>query len=60
MRPDDDGLCWLCDSPLDADRSATSWHGFGVHRDCARREAAQGEAEAPDERVPDRVIGTTT
>jgi hypothetical protein len=38
MRLDDDGLCWLCDNPLDSDRSATSWHGFGAHRACAQQE----------------------
>ncbi len=44
MRDDDDGLCWLCDNPLPADRSATSWHGFGAHRECARQEEAHEPA----------------
>jgi len=54
MRLDDDGLCWLCDNPLESERSATSWHGFGAHRDCARQE------EAPDGLDRDDVIRTTT
>jgi hypothetical protein len=45
MRLDDDGLCWLCDSPLTDERSATSWHGFGAHRECAREEAARDDAD---------------
>jgi len=47
MRLDDDGLCWLCDNPLAADRSATSWHGFGAHRECARQEDEEEEAREP-------------
>jgi hypothetical protein len=35
---DDDALCWLCDHPLEPDRSVTSWHGFGAHRNCVRQE----------------------
>ena len=42
MRVDDDDLCWLCDKPLESERAATSWHGFGAHRDCAREEDARG------------------
>ena len=41
MRLDDD-LCWLCDKPLESERTATSWHGFGAHRDCAREESTRG------------------
>jgi len=43
MRLDDEGLCWLCDKPLESERSATSWHGFGVHRACAREEETRTE-----------------
>jgi len=43
MRLDDEGLCWLCDKPLESERSATSWHGFGVHRACAREEETRPE-----------------
>jgi len=57
MRLDDDGLCWLCDNLLESERSATSWHGFGAHRDCARQEEAR---EAPDGLDRDDVIRTTT
>jgi hypothetical protein len=57
MRLDDDGLCWLCDNPLESERSATSWHGFGAHRDCARQEDAR---EAPDRLDRDGVIRTST
>ena len=53
----DDDLCWLCDNPLGSDRSATSWHGFGAHRDCARHEEAREETTSLDS---DRVIGTGT
>jgi len=58
MRDDDDGLCWLCDNPLTEDRSATSWHGFGAHRDCARQEGAR--ATATDRLDNGDVIGTNT
>ena len=58
MRPDDDGLCWLCDNPLAADRSATSWHGFGAHRECARQEEAR--EPAMDGLDNEQVIRTTT
>jgi hypothetical protein len=58
MRPEDDGLCWLCDNPLDSDRAATSWHGFGAHRECARQE---DERTNPDASVDSgRVIRTNT
>ena len=53
----DDNLCWLCDNPLGSDRSATSWHGFGAHRDCARHEEAREETTSLDS---DGVIGTGT
>jgi len=53
----DDNLCWLCDNPLGSDRSATSWHGFGAHRDCARHVEAREETTSLDS---DRVIGTGT
>jgi hypothetical protein len=43
MRLDDEGLCWLCDKPLESERSATSWHGFGVHRACAREQETRVE-----------------
>jgi hypothetical protein len=57
MRVDDD-LCWLCDNPLESDRTATSWHGFGAHRDCAR----EADAREDDHIGLDRsdVIGTST
>jgi hypothetical protein len=45
MQLDDDGLCWLCDNPLDSERSAASWHGFGAHRACAQQEEARKSAE---------------
>ncbi len=57
MRLDDEGLCWLCDKPLDSDRSATTWRGFGVHRACARQEEAREESGGLDNR---NVIGTST
>jgi len=62
MRPDDDGLCWLCDNPLAADRSATSWHGFGAHRECARQEGARAPMDGLDKDGLDNddVIGTNT
>jgi hypothetical protein len=43
----DDDLCWLCDNPLEPDRTVTSWHGFGAHRDCVRQQDADTEAPAP-------------
>ena len=58
MQPDDDGLCWLCDNPIESDRSTTSWHGFGAHRDCARQEEAR-ETSA-DRLDKDDVMRTTT
>lgn len=58
MPLDDDRLCWLCDSPLTADRSATSWHGFGAHRDCARRQDARDTAMSGLD--SDDVMGTNT
>jgi len=54
MRPEDDGLCWLCDNPLESDRAATSWHGFGAHRDCARQEQAR---TTQDDRVDNHFEG---
>jgi len=57
MRLDDDGLCWLCDNPLESERAATSWHGFGAHRRCARQEDAR---ETPARLDSDDVIRTTT
>jgi hypothetical protein len=70
MRLDDEGLCWLCDKPLESERSAASWHGFGVHRVCAREEGARTEGDArPEEDAPEDatsrldkygVIGTST
>jgi hypothetical protein len=53
----DDDLCWLCDNPLESDRTATSWHGFGAHRDCARQEAAREDATSLDS---NHVISTDT
>jgi hypothetical protein len=55
MRLDDEGLCWLCDKPLDD--SAASWRGFGVHKACAREEEAREEPGGLDNRD---VIGTST
>jgi len=55
MRLDDEGLCWLCDKPLD--HAAASWHGFGVHKACAREEEAREEPGGLDNRD---VIGTST
>ena len=46
MRLDDEGLCWLCDKLLESERSATSWHGFGVHRACAREEETSPETRS--------------
>lgn len=43
MRLDDDRLCWLCDNPLEPDRAATSWHGFGAHRECVRQEETRND-----------------
>ena len=59
MRLDDDGLCWICDNPLDSDRSATSWHGYAAHRACAQQEEMRQDA---DRRGLDRcdVISTST
>jgi hypothetical protein len=58
MRLDDEGLCWLCDKPLDSERSAaTSWRGFGVHKACARDEETREEPGGLDNR---NVIGTST
>ena len=58
MQPDDDGLCWLCDNAIEPDSSATSWHGFGAHRDCARQEEAR---ETPADRLDKgNVMRTTT
>jgi len=63
MGLDDDGLCWLCDNPLDSERSATSWHGFAAHRACAQHEETRHE-ETPQstERGLDKsdVIRTST
>jgi hypothetical protein len=58
MRLDDEGLCWLCDTPLESERAATSWHGFGVHRVCAREEEAREETGNRLDKCD--VIGTTT
>ena len=55
---DDEGLCWLCDKPLEPERSATSWHGFGVHRACAREEEARTETRGSLDNC--NVIGTST
>lgn len=57
MRLDDEGLCWLCDKPLDSEGSAASWHGFGVHRACAKEEDARDDTDGLDKRD---VIGTST
>jgi len=57
MRLEDEGLCWLCDKPLESERGATSWHGFGAHRDCAREEEAREEPPRLDKTD---VIGTST
>lgn len=58
MRLDDEGLCWLCDKPLESERAATSsWHGFGAHRACAREEEAREEPPRLDK---GDVIGTST
>jgi len=58
MRLDDEGLCWLCDKPLESERSATSWHGFGAHRLCAREEEAREETVSGLDKCD--VIGTST
>jgi len=55
---DDDALCWLCDHPLESDRSATSWHGFGAHRDCVRQQDSRAEPGGSLDKSP--VIGTST
>jgi len=57
MRLDDDGLRWLCDNPLESERSASSWHGFGAHRDCARQEDTRA---TPDRLDSHDVIRTST
>jgi len=53
----DDGLCWICDDPIEPDRSTTSWHGFGAHRDCARQEQAR---ETPADRLDKGSVMRTT
>jgi hypothetical protein len=58
MRLDDEGLCWLCDKPLESERSATSSHGFGVHRACAREEDTRMETRGGLDSCD--VIGTNT
>ena len=63
MRLEDDGLCWLCDNPVDSERSATSWHGFAAHRACAQQEETrQDTTRDAAERGLDKsdVISTST